>query len=303
MTSYFSRLPSFSTITGSLAAWLPQNEHSKKAAELTQEIQSLTQSLTDKTGQVFQSKVSDTMRTIQEQKQKCLDDLHRMNGSFYQDPQSTLKKAWDKLVESVCAAIGFHMERADQLDTVSAQLSTDSNDAKKFAKTRIDAFKGIEKKRDTRQSQLNLILSTEKAASNPKENLEMKRDLLKQKHKELCGNYFGDPNGTLDQAWQKYQTALAYGSTHELSLAAYQELETYRKQTEAELYDIEQQLAIPASTTRTYEVLTTESITKEVEELKKIQQSESDLSGVNWRGIASKAAQVALLGAGYLLLA
>lgn len=302
MTFYFSKIPSLSTITQSLTSLLPQNAHSKKAAELAQEIQSLTQSLTDKTGQVFQSKVSDTIQALQNEKQKCLDALLRKNGSYFQDPQSSLKQAWDKIVESVHGALGFKVESADQLDAVSAQLDTDSNEVKEVAKKNISKFKAKEGKRDERQNQLNHILSIEKAASNPKENLELKKNLLKQRYQELCGNYFGDPNGQLHQAWEKYQTALAHGSTGEWTLAAYQEKDTYRRQIEAELYDIEQQLAIPVSTTHTYEVLTTESITKQVEELKKIQQNESDLSGVDWKRMALNAAEVALVGGSLLLL-
>ncbi len=298
-----------------LATWLPQNEHSKKAASLTQEIQSLEQSLTDKTGQVFKGKVSNTIHAIQEEKQKCVEALTRMNGSYYQDPNSTLKKAWDKLVEAVYAAIGFNVKRADQFDAIFDQLNldpdalfdqlgidVDPNDKKAFAKTKIDGFKAIVAKRDARQNQLNQILSTEKAALNFEEDLKLRKELLKQKYQELCGDYFGDWNGQLDQAWRKYQTAIARGLTGEDTLVAYQGLDTYRKQIEAELYDIEQQLSIPASTTRTYEVLTTESITQEIQELKTMQQAEADLSGVDWNGIASNAAKTALVGAGYILL-
>ncbi len=303
MSSYFPKFLSLSTITGSLAAWLPQNEHSKKAVSLVQDIQSLEQSLTNKTDQVFQSKVSETILTIQKEKQKCLNDLLRMNGSYYQDPKSTLKLAWDKLVEAVHTAIGVNVERADQLDAVSAQLNVDANEAKETAKRKIDYFKKIEEKRDARQTQLNRILGIEKAASNPEENLKLKKDLLKQKYQELCGDRFGDPNGKLHQAWEKYQTALAHGSTGEDFLASYQKLDAYRRQIEAELYAIDQQLSIPTSATCTYEVLTTQSITQEVEELKRIQKTESDLSGVDWSGIAASTAKVALVGAGYILLA
>lgn len=299
MTSY---LPSLSRITESLAGWLPQNEHSEKAAALTQKIQSLELSLTDKTTQVFQDKVSETILSIQNEKQKCIDDLTRMNGSYYQDPKSTLKQAWDRLVKAVHDAIGVKVESADQLDVISSQLDIDSTKEKKLAKSKIIGFKVIENKRNARQDQLNQILSIEKAASSPEENLKLRKELLQQRYQELCGNYFGDPNGQLHQAWVKYQTALAYGSTGENTLAAYQALDTYRRQIEAELYSIDKQLSIPASTTRTYEMLTTESITREVKELQKVQKTESDLSGVNWSDIASTATKAALIGAGFLLL-
>jgi hypothetical protein len=277
-----------------IATLLPQSEHCKKANQLAQEIHSLQQSLRDKTGQVFQKNVSNIQKAIQDEKQNYVHDLNQMNGSYYQDPNSILKRAWDKMVELVQLALGFKVERADQLDGVFAQLNNDSNDANINAKRSIDDFKRLEKNRDTLQNQLNQILSFEKTASDPKatqENLETKRNLLKQKHKELCGNYFGDPNGTLHQAWEEYQTALAHGSTHELSLAAYQELDTYRKQIEAELYDIERQLGIPASATHTYEVLTTQSITKQIAKLQEIQRTVPNLSKYNWSNVAAKAAK------------
>jgi hypothetical protein len=304
MTFFLSKIPSLSAMTESLAAWLPQNEHAKKADNLAEDIRSLEESLINKTGQVFQNKVSHTIVAIQEAKQKCIDDLLRMNGSYYQDPKSTLKTAWDKLVQAVHTAIGVNVERSDQLDTVSAELDVDPNEAKEIAKKKIDHFKTIEKKRDARQNQLNQILSTEKAALNPEENLRLKQDLLKQRYQELCGSYFGDPNGQLHQAWTKYQTALAHGSTGENSLDSYQKLDAYRRQIESELYSIDQQLLIPASTARTYEVLTTEQMTQEVEALKKIQKTESDLSGIDWSGVATSAAKAVLVGAGvYTFLA
>jgi hypothetical protein len=298
MTSYFSNL---AKISGSLSAWLPQNDHAKKADALAQKIQSLEQSLSDKTGQVFQSKVSETTTAIQEEKQKCIQDLDRMNGSYYQDPKSTLKMAWDRLVNAVEIAIGFKVERADQLDAVSVQLDVDPNEAKKTAKEKIDHFKVIEQKRDKRQNRLNQIIGLEKTASNVEDDLKLRKELLKQKHRELCGNYFADPNGELHKAWEKYQTTLAEGSTGENSLKEYQQLDEYRKQIEAELYHIDTQLLIPAST-RTYEILTIDSIAQEINRLKEIQKTESSLSGVDWSGIASNAAKVASIGAGYIFL-
>ena len=293
MASYlrgvYSHLPSLSSATSymsnAIKSRLPKNDHTKKAAELSQEIQSLESSLTDKTGEVFQKKITETTSTIQKEKEKCIAALNGLNGSYYQDPNSSLKRIWDKVVETVNDAIGYKVERKEQLEEVSNQLKVDENEAKKTAQGKIDQFKRVEKLRNDRQNQLNQILSTEKAAANPEDKLKIKtqKEALLKQHRELCGNYYGDRNGKLDQAWQKQD------------LAAYQKLETQRKQIEAQLHTIDQQLSIPATTDRTYEVLTTESINKQITELKNIQKNESDLSGVDWRKTLKQAAVTILL--------
>ncbi len=301
MTSYllglYSSLPSVSSATSyvsnAIKSRLPKNDHTKKAAELSQEIQSLESSLTDKTGTVFQNKVSKTLSTLKTEKEKCVTALNGLNGSYYQDPQSSLKRIWDKVVQTVDTAIGYKVERTEQLDEVSAKLKVDQNEAKTTAQGKIDQFKRVEKLRNDRQQQLNKILGTEKTAPKLEEELKAQKEQLQQKHRELCGNYFGDTNGKLDQAWRKYKNG-------QDTLDAYKKLETERKQIEAQLFTIDQHLAVPATTDRTYEVLTSESITKQVEELKKVQKTESDLSGVDWKKTVKQAAVTTLFAAGYL---
>jgi hypothetical protein len=172
---------------------------------------------------------------------------------------------------------------------------------KESAKRAIDAYRWVEKKRDARQKQLHLIIGTEKTDVDPEEQLKLQKELLQQKHLELCGGYFGDPHGTLDGAWQKYQTAISCALPGEELLAAYKELDEYRKQVEAKLFDLGKELAIPASTDRTYEVLATESITSKINALENLQKMGSDLTRVDWKGVARSARRTALITAGYFL--
>lgn len=300
MTQY---IPKISSIKNSLAAWLPQNQHAQEADKLSQEIQSLNQSLANRTGEVFKRKLSETSTLIQHEKEKCLNDLKRMNGSYYQDPNSTLKKAWDKLVETVQKALGIKVEKREQLDDISEQLNDlPETEAVKTAKSALNGYTLREKARNNRQKQLNLILGTEKNSADFDNTLTTRKVLLEQRYKDLCGEYYADPKGQLHQAWQNYQTAIATDNDKEQALNTYQDLDEYRKQIESQLYEVGQQLSISASKDRTYESLTVQSISEEVEKLKEIQKTESDLSRIDWRGITTSAAKVALLGAGYILL-
>jgi hypothetical protein len=297
MTHYLSN------ITESLKAYLPQNTHTQKAASLTQEICSLENSLKSRTDSVFQSKVIETIQAISQEKEKSLQALDRMNGSYYQDPQSKLKINWDKLVVSVKTALGTDVERFEQLPKISSQLETaPASEQIEDAKRKVHSYQFIEKKRNDRQAQLERIVAIQKGSTaNTDEQLRLKKESLLKEYRELSGDYFGDPKGKLDQAWRKYQTAIQHGSTGEHSLTAYENLEKQRKQIEAKLYSVEQLLATPSTPQHTYETLTTLSIARQIEDLKRAQTRESGLSGIDWKGIAATAATTTLLTAGYFL--
>lgn len=134
---------------------LPKTEQSRQR-------ESLQAALNDKTGAVFQAQLAETTTLLQKEKQRCIDELHRMNGSFYEDPKSILKKAWDKAASS---------------------------------------YLHLEKIRNNRQAQLDKIVATEKASTDLDEQLKQKKTFLMQRHRELCGDYFADPSGQLHQAW------------------------------------------------------------------------------------------------------
>lgn len=226
-----------------------------------------------------------------------------MNGSYYQDPRSALKTAWDQLVESVDQAISFKIEKADQLDQALEQLNIEPNQKKQSAQRIIVHYRALESIRNNRQTQLDRILATEKATENSDDLLKQKKELLKQRHQELCGDYFGDPKGQLDQAWQKYQTALKHGATGEMTLDTYQALDGERKQIEAQLYDIEQQFSAPASNHRTFDQLTVDAIHEQVKEFKALPlQKTKVLVQANLMEIAARATKTALTNAGYIYI-
>ncbi len=272
MSTYFGNLslPSLSSINQSIKNWLPKNGHTRQASSLSQEVSSLEQSLTDKTGTVFQSKVAETIQILGQQKTKCLNELNRMNGNYYQDPNSGLKKAWDKVVECSMKALNIKVDRLEQLPEIRSQLeTTPETEEKTEAKRKISFYHAIETKRNARKAQLEIIIATEKASlPNFQEQLKQKKEALIKEHKDLCGNYFGDSNGKLDQAWRRYETAINHGSTGENSLRAYEALEERRKVIESELHMVDEQLSIPSNPHRTIETMTTESIAKQIQEYK-----------------------------------
>jgi hypothetical protein len=289
-------------LVSSIKSLLPQNEHTRQAARLNQEVNSLEQSLTNKTGTVFQSKVAETAQMLGQEKTKCLTELTRMNGSYYQDPNSGLKKAWDKVVASSMKALNVKVERLEQLPEIRSQLEPSDTEEKAEAKKKIGYYQAIETKRNARKAQLERIIAIEKASlPNFQEQLKQKKEALLKEHNELCGNYFGDSNGKLDQAWKRYQTAIEHGSTGEHSLKAYQDLEERRKTIEAELQMVDEQISIPSSPDRTIESLTTDSIAKQIEQLKGAHANESKLSGVDWREMAIVATEAAVIGSTALL--
>ena len=291
-----------SGIKNAITSRLPQNEHAKNAAKLKQEINDLETSLNDKTGTVFQSKVQETTQTLVQEKKKCIEELTRMNGSYYQDPKSGLKKNWDKLAVSVRKALNVEVER-NQLPTISSQLEkAPETEDTRTAKSKIISYLAVEKKRDERQAQLERIIATEKASTPTfEEQTKSKKEALQKRHRELCGEYFGDANGKLDKAWRQYQTAIQSGSSGEFFLKVYKSLEEQRKTIEAELHSLEKQSTIPATPESTFEALTTSSVSKQIETLKDTQIKESNLSGVNWKGLGLSAAKMTLLAAGYIL--
>jgi hypothetical protein len=277
VTARFLTIPNVTAGFRALSDWLPKSQHDKNVeqyakniASLNNEIHSLAQSLNTKTGTVFKSKVKEVADAVQKEKENCRGDLLALNGSYYEDPRSALKGAWDELVQSAYTAIGFKVERSDQLDALAELLYndpcnvSDPDGKKESANKKIKHYKDLETMRNRRQAQLNQILATEKVGLNLEETLKNEKAMQEQMHLKLCGHYFGDPQGQLDQAWQTYQNEKSHGLEGEESLAAYQALDESRKKIEAELYKIEQRLSTPVSH-HTFEQLTIESINKQIQ--------------------------------------
>jgi hypothetical protein len=265
-----------SSASTAVTSRLPQNEHVKKAEGLKNQIVILQQALGDKASAAFQQKLAETINYEKNEKTKCIEALTKLNGAYYQDPDSELKKGWDNLVKAVRDA-GLNVERLDQLEEITKKLESSTNEKAATAQNKIISYQTLNETRNQWQRQLTKILGEEKAESAALENqLKVKKEQLQQRHRELCGNYFGDSRGKLDQAWQKYQT-----EGTEIALNAYKALETERKKTEAELWEIDQELTISVSADRTFEVLTTNKIQAELVKLDELQKREANLSGVD----------------------
>jgi hypothetical protein len=320
-------LSNVTSIVGYLCSPL-QNEHTKRAAELNTKIESLEKCLKERKGNVFTQKVSETRDSIQFRKhehiididphltpvlekaenkvtnaiawmqikkEECIKDLSSLNGDYYQDPNSRLKQKWDQVVETAQTALGTKIGKLDQLEEIYPQLQSGTSNQKIAAKTAIDSYRALEKQRDEQQSQLNRIVSLEKTVENYDNNLlDQKRIKLQEKHKELCGDYYGDPKGQLDQAWRRYQTAVLHGSTENYSLERYNQLETNRKQIEAQLFNILQQSSLPVPDPHVYEELTEILINSQISILIAQQKSELNQSGMSLKKCAVTTAMLAL---------
>src|SRR5450631_4131940 len=136
MSSYFSSI--VSSIGNSIYSLLPQNEHSKQAAQLESHLLELQTALNDKTSDAFNRVLIDTSAQLKTEKTKCERQLQRLNGSFFQDPKSSLKKAWDTLSNEIFNALGTSIQNRSELEPISQQLQ-DENFTK--AKSAIQIYK------------------------------------------------------------------------------------------------------------------------------------------------------------------
>lgn len=279
-----------SAISNKIYAQFPQNEHTTNASKIGTQIQELTDASADTSSAVFKNKFADTKNKLTEEKETCVNALIRLNGEFFQDPASALKKAWDVVVKCVHETLNKNIENRSELEGFEHELNTQpQTDAIETASRSIGAYKMLETRRDKVEARLNEILSSEKA--EPEAGLS--RDALKNRQQELCGNYYADPNGQLDQAWKKYQAALSSndGSAHAL-LNAYNRLETERKNNEILLQRLDS--IAPALPERTLEALTTQLIQNQIAQLKKDQESELALAGIDWKKTAHTATMLTL---------
>jgi hypothetical protein len=265
-----SRLPN------AITSRLPNiTQHAKKHDAITKEIQALQQALNDKTGVVFKQKVAQTVESVKNEKKELVRILNRMNGTYYQDSTSPLKKAWDKLVTMV-KTVGSDVERLEQLTPISTQLNAaTATPATEAAKKAIHNYGVIEKKRNELQAKLEKTIGIQKADGRLEVDLllEVEQKKLEKRHQELCGDYF---NGELDRAWRQAQV-------DPTTLTAYQTLEAERKHIEAELYEIRHERLIPAAPAgNTYQDITVARINAQLTKLNELQ-ALPDLTSVNWK--------------------
>jgi hypothetical protein len=253
---------------------LPQNAHSKNVAEMTRQVETLNDALKDKTSLIFQNKLVETQNKLKNGQKDCTAELKELNGSFFQDPASLLKQAWDLVVNTVKAALGKEVVSRGELEGITTELKTTPEDL--AAAKAIEDFIQLEKKRDLRKKQLETLIGIEKTgseATSVQDALVKERDALLKRQKELCGHYYGDANSLLDQAWKAYQNVPTDNQYHKLEIE--------RKSNDATLFTLEQHLAFPTSSDRTIEDLTAECIAFEIKTLEEKKKVESKQAGVD----------------------
>ncbi len=213
---------------------------------------------------VLDTKVAETIKSLNEKKQECEDDLRRLNGDYYQDPKSLLKQTWDKLVQKIHNVLGIHVKSDQQLAQVITQLDSSSSPDADGAKRSITGFNLLKAKRDKIQTDLNTILATERASKADYDStLIVTRQNLEQRYLTLCGLYFQDPKGQLHQAWNLWKTAEASKASDTGILKAdYEQLNDERQQIEAQLYRIHQRLTL--APTKSYSDLATDLISAQI---------------------------------------
>lgn len=240
------------------------------------QIDNLKIALRTKTGVVFETALKKAKETIRKEKEHLLEQLREMNGDYYQDPKSTLKMKWDVLVLAVHSAHeNARVEKRDQLEETSAHLSTLSTKIDTIAGTKIIAaqmaienYQEEERKRDDCQKRLNAIICIEKVSENFKHRLITYKNFLQKEYEKLCGQFFGDPQGELDQAWKAYQKAEMENSAIKNDLLKdYQQLDEMRKKIEAQLYFVDHYLALGVENPSSYEDVATQWIKDQIEDL------------------------------------
>ncbi len=264
---------------------LPTNKLTQKIAELDLEIKKLEKSLNDKTSDVFHKKVQEMINLLASEKQKCETELLQLNGAYYEDPKSLLKKAWDELVERVQIALGIHVNDRSQLDQVLLDLNTLHPDARQEAIQAISTYLKLEKKRDGLQEKLEQIIASQKTGSLPLQEIFLReKQKLENRHIELCGHYFKDPNGLLDQTWSKYVQAQTNGSSEAPSLLEqFNQLEEERKQTEGKLFIVNQHLNVSAAAERSYLRLAENAFQEKIDALNQLKIDKFSQSGADWK--------------------
>ncbi len=283
------------TFIKTLHSLLPQNAQIQRKFEIESQVEKLQTALQNKSGDAFKKIISEVSNKICEglelEKQKCMDSLARLNGNFFQDPNSGLKKAWDTIVKEM-KTMGIEIEKRDQLDTWEEKLKEMGGNRAPVALLAIKKYKALETKRDAMATWLETIISTEKTNSKTLQiTLESSKQNLEERQKVLCGNYYQDPKGKLDIAWKAYTTGLSSGDNSATDcLEKFNNLDNERKKNEAKLFEIKKQIAIAADPTRTIEALAEAGIEEEIKELEEAKNKESS----DWKSIARKACTNAL---------
>lgn len=297
-----------SRLGNSLYSLLPQNKHTANVAKIEARIVKLQLAISDPTNDVFQRKILKKVAKLETEKKTYEVRLAQLNGSFYQDPKSLLKQTWDSIVNNILTTFSIRIETREELESVPKEIMQDltkecgtmatndyniKSDMLNNTNITISNYIKLEKERDAIQTQIKEIVSTQKTVTTGpsfQDTLSTQLMTIEDRQKELCGEYYQDPRGLLDQKWKASQAGGSDASTlHDEFLS----LETERKSNEAQIFALREQISVLATSGRTIEALTTESIKEKVAELETAKLDESPLSGVDWTKTVVSTAKVA----------
>lgn len=181
---------------------------------------------------------------LQSEKEKYEKILRTLNGKYYQDPQSSLKQAWDTLLEKV-PLTGQHVTLRPDLDSCMRALEDTQTTVSMNAKSSIHNYLLLELKRDISEAFFKTIVSIQKNEPVAADPLLEKKKVLENRQKQLCGNSYEDSLSLLDRAWKQYKQAYEECNPNaDVLHSSYLVLEEERKTIEAELFFLEQQLLL-----------------------------------------------------------
>ncbi len=286
-----------------ISSLLPQNEHTANVSRIEAKITKLKLALGDHSSGVFTAKIEKKIAKLETEKKVCEERLAELNGSYYQDPASLLKKAWDSIVDTIDTTFNVRIKTREELDSAPERIFENLNaitDRDKFntksvvysnTTIAITDYIKLEEERDAIQAQIKKIVVTQKTEPKFEKTLSDQLKALEARQKELCGEYYQDPRGLLDQKWRASQAGNSDAS------AEFFTLETERKSNEAKIFALREQISAGVISGRDIEAVTAESIDKKVVELEKKKLEESALSGVDWTKTVVSTAKVAGIAA------
>lgn len=257
-------------ISQKICSSLPQNEHVQKISAIEDQKKKL------RTDKIFQKTMVEIQGKLQTEKEQCINALTVLNGSFFQDPSSWLKRRWDTVVKTVNVALNLKIQHQRELQTVLTQLDSlpFSSQEIEEAKSAINTYVRFEKQRDTQQKRLLEIICIESSGnSGVQESLKTELEALKARQKQLCGNYYKDPQGLLHQAWNASRKNLT-----DKNVLNYDLLERERKAGAAKISALQKQIDASSSLPgKSIEDLTNEEIQLQLKTLEEAQAKETAL--------------------------
>ena len=227
---------------------------------LSEEAYLLREALAIKTGGTFSKYIDKAQNQLGLDRQEAANRLLELNGAYYKDPLSLLKRAWDAAVKAIEELFGSVVIQTRK-DLEEKHNNFQSSNRIKEAQL-IEAYFNLETERNTCRETLKETIGTQAKSSVT---------ILAQKKQELCGAFYGDSNGQLDKAWKKYTAALGTSDPNaEKLLKAYEGLEKKRKVIDIELSILEEQTN-PSSdfSKRSVEVLAEDAIRERLKEIEK----------------------------------